>query len=404
MSKRLESYLSDAASYLGALPREVREGELQEISGHLEQLVADYQLSGEDEATALAHATSRFGSARSVGLRLRDVWEGNSGLWVVALAVLVSNWCWLIAFGFAFMGFWFMLGGIVGAALSPLLGALLYALAFLLPLGWNFILGQWGGRRVVIMAPLAYAPLLLLPPAPDIPLVWNTEVHLPYAGLVIALALLGAWGGSQRRRSQRMAIVRGTSLAEATQLLARPRRWRERAIIIAYWALGLGLLSVGVETWVRLRVEAFLHPATPEVAVRVLLATPGGNYEAMWPSTDVMVRVLAPITPAERMGRERRVTYVATMHTTPEYRATHVAWMNRELKAARAGRRHTFSVAQAQAALEHLKPTGYRKSGILRVVKTPHGWQVDGNGDIRNDPWSWPDMTFGYDDRPRDQP
>lgn len=407
MSKRLESYLSDVESYLSALPSAVREGELREISGHLQQLSADLRAAGQDEEMALTLAIKRFGSARSVGLRLRDVWEGNRSLLVVAFAVLASNWCLQIACGFAIVRFLLlpMLGNsILTVALGPLMATATYAWLFALPLGWNFILGQWGGRRVALIAPLTYAPLLLASLTPITLTAGSVEVHSPHLGLItMTLALIGAWRGSERMRRRRMALVSGTSLEEAAKLLAKPRGLRKRAVTIAYWVLGLSLLSVGTGTWAKLRLDAMLHPSTPETAMRVLLAAPSDDYSEMQSSTEVTVRVLPPVTPAERAGRECRVAYTATMHATPAYRERRVAWMKRELQAEREGRWHPWPAAMAQAALKRLNPAGYRMSGVLPVVKTLQGWQVKTNGDVKNNPTAWLYM-IDYEDQPGIQP
>lgn len=410
MSKRLESYLSDVASYLGALPPAVRDSELREISGHLEQLVADLRAAGEDEAAALTLALKRFGSARSVGLRLRDVWEGNRSLLVVALAVFGSNWGLQIVFAIAAMGFALMpatASSIANVALRPSLGVLLCASACGLPLGWNFLLGQWGGRRVAILSPFAYGLLLFVPMTITV-LRTGTEVRSPWGppwlGLIfMTIALLGAWCGSERRRHHRMALVSGPSLEEAAKLLAKPLRLRERAVTIASWGLGVSLLCLGLGLWAKLRLDAMKHPSTPEAAVRVLLAAPSDEATEMEPSTDIKLRVLPPTAPAERAGRACRVAYAATMHATPAYRARRVAWMNRELQAEREGRYHDYSATMAQAAIKRMKPAGYRTHGILRVVKTPQGWQPDTSGGAKNQPWAWL-YLIGYENQPGVQP
>ena len=96
MPNLLKNYLREVESYLSSLPTVIRRSELREIDGHLQQIAADLKTQGLNEDDASTRATQRFGSARSLGLHLRDTWERNRAPLPVAFAVVLSNWFFML--------------------------------------------------------------------------------------------------------------------------------------------------------------------------------------------------------------------------------------------------------------------------------------------------------------------
>lgn len=91
MSTRLDDYLRNVARQLRDLPANVRENEVREMRSHLEQLGDDFAAQGQNPEAAAQMALEQFGDARAVGIRLRDVWEGQILSWKRVLVALVCG-------------------------------------------------------------------------------------------------------------------------------------------------------------------------------------------------------------------------------------------------------------------------------------------------------------------------
>ena len=411
----LDAYMRDVGGYLRDVPPAIREGELQELSGHLGQLTADLGAQGHSAEMAASLAIGRFGSARHVGLRLRDVWEGNRGAWATIFAVWSSNWLLqalnLSAFFFAIYRT-IVFSDRLREPLIPLFTLWVWGGDVLLPLVLNFVLGRWGGRRAVWATLLVYSPLFVLFALHPLP-PWNTGVHMgafrvdfptPHPLLTVFAAVGGAWTGSLNRRRRRWAVIGGATPVQASAMLRRSHR--VRLVPLALW-LGLPpLMGVALYGAFKRRVEAVNHPATPETAVRVLLSEPGMNPGDMTPSTNVTTRLLPPATARERANLERRVAYTATLHATLQYRQRRVVYYRKGLQLARRGKEPEYPVRYLRASLQRLLPEGYTVSGVARVRHTAQGWKVDTSGDASNDPRAWLyDALYGYaPEKPRPEP
>lgn len=89
----LESYLSQIAHELRALPIPARADEMREIESHLGALVqAGQQLEDLSETEALATALKQFGAPRVIGKNLRCAWERKQSepWWCVAGAAFFA--------------------------------------------------------------------------------------------------------------------------------------------------------------------------------------------------------------------------------------------------------------------------------------------------------------------------
>ena len=122
--------------------------------------------------------------------------------------------------------------------------------------------------------------------------------------------------------------------------------------------------------------------------MRVLLANPGMNFNDMKSATEVSTRLL-PATPEEIKKDERRVSYIATMHATEDYRKRRIAFLNKNLQRALAGNPNAYDAQSCRKSLARLKPAGYTISRTVRVRNTPDGWQVIESTNAAESPRAW---------------
>jgi hypothetical protein len=76
MNPQLEAYLKRIEGHLKGLTRSEKEGEIREIAGHLNILIADGMESGLTESEAVEAAILRFGVPAEIG---RDIVEASGG-------------------------------------------------------------------------------------------------------------------------------------------------------------------------------------------------------------------------------------------------------------------------------------------------------------------------------------
>ena len=397
----LDKYLSEVEGHLRTLPPSVRQGEIDEMASHLQQLRADFLSRGHTVEEAEALATARFGTARRAGLRLRDVWEGNRGAWVTFFAALLSNYVLQLANMVAVSWLAFRLemhSHSLLESLAPVMAFLRWWGVLLLPFGLNFALGRWGGRRTAGAVTASYVPLLLLLSLQLFSTFLVTTASFVYFVLAVMLvSILGAWSGSALKRRDRFAIIGGALPGEASARLLERRLWQGHRLLrrASTGALALALVSAAVFAFVRARVDPVLHPPTPEAAVRVMLSSRRVNPFKVEPATDVSTRLLPP-TPTELKESERRVAYTATMHAIEYHRKSrieelqhHITRLQREQIRAPRDRRLAYDLRSHRAALARLRPEGFTVSRVVRVKKTAEGWQLNEGpvGDSRQ--WDW---------------
>ena len=396
----LDKYLSEVEGHLRSLPPSVRQGEIDEMASHLQQLHTEFISRGHTSEESEKLAAARFGTARKAGLRLRDVWEGNRGVWTTLAAVTLSNWA-LQSMNYA-APFWlaFFMPMISNPALmeplAPVTTFWTWWTWFLLPFGLNFVLGRWGGRRVALAVP---AMMLLLPTLRLV--VLSLYLGMDMAGakfsfssfdLVVALATLGgAWSGSALKRRGRFAIIGNVSPEEASARLLERQKWHRRRLLVRASTGALILVSTGAGAFaiVKARVDPVLHPATPEAAVRVMLRHPyNGSFE-MESATNVSMRLL-PATHEQIKQSERLVAYTATMHASEWYRQKAIAFVQAYQPGDPARRYTNYSAQECRDFLARLKPEGYTLSRVVRVRKMGQGWHiVEDTSDNSQKPWSW---------------
>lgn len=397
MSNQFDEYLQKVERYLRALPPAAREGELREIEGHLHQLSADFESEGHTSDEAAALALQRFGTARCVGTRLRDVWEQNHGALAVGLTVVVANYLTFLLSARFIGGFFFGLffdKQFLMEALSPVFLTWLFGMVSVQPFLCNFLCGWWAGRRAVPAAVAVHLPLFLLCLIP-------LSVSWKFAGAEFGLAVnlvfmtisaaLGAYFGTLWRRKARFVAVSGPQISyEKASIMLRQRLSPGVQLWPFVIVLALVTVIIGTGFWVaKSRMHELLHPATPEKAVRVLLSDLGANFGDMTPSTEVVTRLLPPQLPAEKAGLQRRVAFSARMHATPAYRKRRREYLEKQILIVQEGRLPKHRLPYLRTSLKRLGPEGYRMKGVLRVSKTPDGWKVDTSGGRENQPWAW---------------
>ena len=92
MNRRLEAYLSEVASHLGALPPKRRADELSEMRAHLENAVIVNRELGRSEDEAAQNAVAQFGTASDLASNLIWAWRRGErrqkrGFWGAVVSV-----------------------------------------------------------------------------------------------------------------------------------------------------------------------------------------------------------------------------------------------------------------------------------------------------------------------------
>jgi hypothetical protein len=101
-------------------------------------------------------------------------------------------------------------------------------------------------------------------------------------------------------------------------------------LLRASMALTLFIMTVAGAKW---RIDAIIHPQTPVAALRARLLTNDDVTQHATPKI-LELRELAPQTPAERAGLERRVAFHIKVSATENYRARRISYLESRLKSA----------------------------------------------------------------------
>lgn len=144
----LDLFLNRVERELRSMPKWKKEEELRELRSHLEQRAEDFEREGLKREDAQTRATEAFESAKALGEKLCDAWEGvPQGWWHVVGAVLKVVAISLVAQ----IALW--LPGLVFSQGEPssleLLALFPYFLFLLLgaPIYCGCLLSLWLGRR-----------------------------------------------------------------------------------------------------------------------------------------------------------------------------------------------------------------------------------------------------------------
>ena len=222
----LDQFLNVAARSMRIMPAALRDDELRELRGHLEQRAEDYVDSGMSANEAQARAIADLGSARALGAKLCDAWEGIAFGWWRLAAAIIGVTAFLGFAGLALIWAIALLPMSAGTALLPEITPILCGLYAALPLFCGLLLSHWLGRRGCLTAALYFLALALgdltvVFPAPSIAfaappanfLAVVNAAWFPY--FWVALAFAGAWIEQSWRLKKRRQLARVGARASA---------------------------------------------------------------------------------------------------------------------------------------------------------------------------------------------
>ncbi|MBW3635894.1 MAG: hypothetical protein KY445_05425 [Armatimonadetes bacterium] len=377
---RLDDYLSRVEHGLRALPPSVREAEVREIRSHLEQLRDDFAAQGQNPEMAAESALNQFGDARAVAVRLRDVWEGQSCNWERVLAALVCGSTFWVGATYALLIGTFKLFFWPQVELFPELPVLMLATVVLIPSLTGMIFSLWIGRRAWMLSNAFFGSVALLIQFGHIssvhissPTITVGIFTIPLVVLNLGWGIAGALAGDallRRRRCAQMALAGSPSGLTAHGVSTFPMR-HKKALLKTIMALTVLVVTVAGIKW---RVDAVFHPRTPVAALRARLLTNEDRTQYATPRI-LELRELAPQTPAERAGLERRVAFHIEVSATKDYAARRVAYLESRLKSAYEKKR--MGEDALRSSLRRVRTNAYSIRGVVTLQKTSNGWQVD---------------------------
>ncbi len=377
---RLNQFLYVAARQMRIMPAAVRDDELRELRGHLEQRVEDYCGQGMSDDAAQLRSLEGLGSPRKLGAKLCDAWEGIAFSWWRLIAAIVGVTLFLfvgiVAIGFALA----VVPMNSEAAILPEIVPLLCALYVALPLFCGVLFSHWLGRRGCIVATLYFAALTLGDLTVNFPTPSAAFTTPPssFVGIVHAawfnyfwtvLAFAGSWMEHLWRIKKRhqLALIGGRVL-QTSRFLVVPMNfdwWRNA--ILATLIFG-SLYAVGV--WTR------FHPQTPEATLRnYLVLNRQMNMGDFEPPQILATRELPAQSSAEIAGTQRRVWFKIEERVTPNYKARRVAFLQQLLDGPKQQR--PFEDETLNRSLARLQRNRQITQGVATLVKTPKGWKVD---------------------------
>lgn len=387
---QLDQFLNRVARELRSMPDWKREEELRELRSHLEQRVEDFETQGFKVEEAQTKAVEALGSAWALGTKLCDAWEGIPfSWWRIAASVCGITVIWLasaILIGLAMM----ILPGQAELSLFPEALPILTGVFALVPFACGLLFSHWLGRRGRLITLVYFAVMLLIlrvnlsfdtrqpsqfsPQPPDFFVAYINAAWLPIFN--VASAFGGSvFGHTARNRTRlRLATVSHHSFAR------RPVRLLFVPLNLPTWARALGALSVGSSLF-GARVWLTTHPVTPSATLRKSLILDGGRQGFEAPQF-LQLRELAPRTPAEVAGRERRVGFRVVARAKPYFAANQIAYLKRTMATEKPSTQETQQLARVQANHRVIWSSA-------RLVQTPNGWQVDEKSFDRSKLWSW---------------
>ncbi len=208
MHALLETYLSEVADHLGALPVARRNEELREMRAHLLSSVEAYRELGETEQEAVEATLRQFGPAPQVAGGLARAWRRGQGSWRDASKAGL--------FGVACLWGVYGLGGLLGhyleghpdalPTLRPHFEPIFYALLF----GLSAVLGGLSGGRFGRGGVRGAA--------------WGTG--LGYVGPMVVYEVIHAWKDSDIIGVSLIVLLQAASLTGAVWAVSRRREAR----------------------------------------------------------------------------------------------------------------------------------------------------------------------------------
>ena len=367
---RLEQFLSSAARSMRIMPAAVRDDELRELRGHLEQRVEDFVNQGMSADEAQTQAIAGLGSPRALGSRLCDAWEGIPfGWW--RLAAAIAGVTAFLMFGVAL----FMLSLITlplhaEIALLPEITPLLWTFYLAMPLTCGVLFSHWLGRRGCLVATLYFLALALgnmkvtFPTSSEHiaapPAIFLHVVNAPwFAYFCVVLAFVGAWSEHRWRMQKRyqMALV-GSDIVSPKRVLWVP-------LNLKWWRNALLLTAVASAIYAG-RVWLEFHPQTPRATLQnVLLTASPQDFDA---PEILELRELPSATAAERAGKKRRIHFRVAARAKLYFAASQIQHLERQIASQK--RTGYGDLSSTKATLARVKNNRQVVEGTMTMVKT----------------------------------
>ena len=383
---RLDQFLSIAARQMRVMPAAKRDDELRELRGHLEQRAQDYESAGMSADEAQLRATEGLGSARALGNRLCDAWEGVPfGWWRLAAAIMGVT-------AFLLFGVAFVILAMVTiplhseAVLLPEIVPALCMVYIALPLFCGLLFSHWLGRRGRLVATVYFLALENLtmtfpastafaaPPANFVAIV--NAAWFPY--FWVALAWAGACAGHFQRTQMRY------KLATVGAAMVEPRRVVWMRLNFKWWrkALLLTMLCAAIYSG---RVWRQFHPQTPVNTLKNVLLT--ASPQGFDSPESVQLHELLPANAAERAGRQVRIHIRVVARAKPYFAASQIQHLDRQIASQK--RTGYGNLPLTKAALARVKNNRQIVEGTVTMVKTSDGWRADEKSFDFTALWEW---------------
>ena len=372
---RLDQFLGAAARQMRIMPAALRDEELRELRGHIEQRVEDYANQGMSDDAAQARALEGLGSARKLGASLCDAWEGIAFSWW-RLAATIAGVTLLLLFGIVST----ILAMVTipmnsETALLPEIVPSICAFYMALPMFCGMLFSHWLGRRGCLVATLyflvlAFCHLTLTFPSDLQPPARFTAIYdavwLPYFWII--LAFTSAWGQQfwRVRKRHQLALV-GLQPLSPSHFLWVPLNfdwWRNMVLV---FIVGGALYAARV--WMR------FHPQTPEATLHNhLVLNRQMNMGDFEPPKILTTRELPAQSPAEIAGTQKRFEFKIEERMTPGYKERRVSYLKQLLNGPKQQR--PFEDATLRLSLARMQRNRQVVQGKATLSKTPSGWKV----------------------------
>lgn len=375
---RLDQFLRVAARQMRSMPAALRDDELRELRGHLEQRAEDYRDAGMSDDAAQVRALESLGSPRKLGAQLCDAWEGIAWSWWRLVAAIIGVTAFLMLAGLALIMAFSIVPTNAEIALFPEVVPVLFGLYLALPLCSGLLFSHWLGRRGCLVATLYFLVLALAKFTVTFPTASQSMEAPPaffsaianaawFPYFWIALAFTGARLEQNWRTQTRTLATAGAHAIEGKRLFRMQcnlKLWR-----------GALLLLILLGALYPLRVWLQFHPQTPRATLKnhLLAASPQG-----FAAPEILVmRQLPPASEAERSGREQRFYFRVAASAKPYFAANQIKHLQREISVYQHDKYGHETISSEKALLERVKNNRQIIEGEVRLMKTPNGWKVD---------------------------
>ena len=388
---RLDQFLNTAARQMRIMPATLRDDELRELRGHLQQRVEDYQNAGMSDDAAQTRALESLGSPRALGAKLCDAWESIAFSWWRLAAAIVGVTAFLV-FGMAF----FILALVTiplnsETALLPEIAPAFCAFYVALPLFCGVLFSHWLGRRGCMVATLYFLALALGKFTVNFPS--SGEFEAPstnFVGLVngawfpyfwVALAFAGAW------IEQRWRLRKRHQMALSGARILAPSRFLWVPLNLGWWRNAV-LATVIIGALYSMRAWTSFHPQTPTATVRnYLILNRQMNHSELEAPRIIAMRELPAQSPAEIAGAQRRVWFKIEERMTPSYQARRVDFARRMLK--RSEQQQEGEDKTMRLTLARMQRNRQITQGVATLTKTPDGWRVKSSAGPSPGDWAY---------------